>query len=371
MFKPIRVLHVLGALNRGGAETMVMNLYRNIDREKVQFDFIIHTNKKCDYDDEIKSLGGKIYNLPRYKGINHYQYKKAWREFLKKHPEYKIVHGHMRSTASIYLKIANRYGCNTIAHSHNTSSGKGITAVTKNIYQYQIRYIADYLFACSQTAGTWLFGKNVLDNEKFLLLKNAIDTKKFTFNKDKRKTWRKELNIEDKFVIGHIGRFHAQKNHDLLINIFKEVHDKNKDAVLLLVGEGHLRNSIEKKVDELGLNNNVIFTGVRTDIPELLQAMDVFVFPSLYEGLGIVVIEAQTAGLQSIVADTLPAEVYLTDLIQTVPLSAPIDTWAQKIIQYSGGYNRDSNSHQIINSKGYDIEQNALWLENFYLNMEN
>src|SRR5690625_2672586 len=152
MQKPNRILHVFGGMGRGGAETMVMNLYRKIDRSKIQFDFIVHTQNKCDFDDEIELLGGRIYRVPRYNGKNHFQYKRAWHKFLMNHPEYKIIHGHVRSTASIYLKIANSYGLITISHSHNTSSGKGFSAIVKNIFQYKIRYIADYLFACSQTA---------------------------------------------------------------------------------------------------------------------------------------------------------------------------------------------------------------------------
>ena len=174
MGEPTRILHVLGSLTRGGAQTMIMNLYRNIDRDKVQFDFIVHTNKKYEYDDEVTSLGGKIYSFPSYKGKNHFGYKNAWKSFLVNHPEYKIIHGHVRSTASIYLKIAKQYGLNTIAHSHNTSSGNGISAFVKNTLQFPLRYIADNLFACSEYAGTWLFGKNVQRKKNFYILNNEI-----------------------------------------------------------------------------------------------------------------------------------------------------------------------------------------------------
>jgi len=366
MEKPIRILHVLGRLDRGGAETMVMNLYRNIDRSKVQFDFIIHTRDKCDYHEEILSLGGRIYSIPRYKGINLFQYMGDWRKFLKAHPEYKIIHGHVRSTASIYLRIAKNYGLVTIAHSHSTSSGTGFTAISKNLLQYPIRYTADYLFACSKSAGVWLFGKRATKKKKFLILKNAIDTKKYIYDHNTRLDKRKELQIEDKFVIGHVGRFSTPKNHDLLIEIFNVVHNKNKNTILLLVGDGELRPIIENKVKELGLINSVIFMGVRSDIPEILQAMDLFLFPSLFEGLGIVAIEAQAAALPCIVSDSIPKEAHITDLIQSLSLSNSLEEWAEPILNYSDTHER-SNMQKEIDSSGYDINRTVHWLQNFYL----
>lgn len=369
MENSLRVLHVLGGLNRGGAETMVVNLYRNIDRSKVQFDFIVHTEDKCDYDDEIKSLGGRIYRLPRYTGKNHYQYKEAWRSFFQKHTEYRIVHGHMRSTAAIYLRIAKQYGLITIAHSHNTSSGTGFSATVKNIMQYPIRYIADYFFACSKNAGIWLFGEKVCQKENFMLLYNSIDTKKFIYDNNKRKEKRREFQIEDKFVIGHVGRFHTQKNHKFIVDIFKEIHDKDKSSVLMLVGDGDLRQQIKKKVDDLGLVNSVIFTGVRSDIAELMQAMDVFLFPSLYEGLGIVVIEAQAAGLPCIIADTIPKEAHVTNNIKTLSLKKPAGEWASLLLKFSSTTITRNNISQILSQRGYNIEDNAKWISDFYCDL--
>lgn len=361
MSSPIRILHVLAGMNRGGAEAFVMNIYRNIDRTKVQFDFILFRQEECEFNNEIRNLGGKIYWVPRYNGKNHFKFKKTWNNFLKEHPEYKIIHGHVRSTASIYLKIANKHGLTTIAHSHNTSSGKGVDAVVKNVLQYPIRIIANYCFACSKSAGEWLFGKK----NNFHVLNNAIDTAKFIFNDKIRDEKRKELNIKNKLVIGNVGRFHIQKNHTFLIDVFKEIHDKNEDAVLLLVGDGELRSSIEKKIKILKLVDNVILTGVRSDIPELLQAMDVFVFPSLFEGLGIVVVEAQAAGLPCIVADTIPKEAYLTDLIENLSLEDSLAIWADKILEHINHKRKDT--YQEIVKCGYDIKETVKWLEEFYL----
>ena len=368
MNQPIRVLQVFAQMNRGGAETMIMSLYRNINRDKVQFDFVVHTEDKCAFDDEIESLGGKIYRVPRYIGKNHLRYISSWNEFFRKHHEYKVIHGHVRSTASIYLSIAKKYGLTTIAHSHNTSSGVGLSAKVKNILQYPIRYFAEYLFACSKPAGEWLFGKNACQSDNFFILNNSIDVRKFIYNENIRRKIRKEFNIDGKLVVGHIGRFQRQKNHNLLIDIFKKIHDKNNNAVLLLVGDGELRQSIMDKVEDLELSNNVIYTGVRSDIPKLLQAMDVFVFPSLYEGLGIVVIEAQASGLPCVVSDTIPKDAYLTDLVQSIPLNASVEIWADAVLQYYDNHERIDRYYEI-KSNGYDIKDSSIWLEKFYISL--
>ncbi|WAA12116.1 glycosyltransferase family 1 protein [Fervidibacillus halotolerans] len=365
MKEPIRILHVFAQMNRGGAETMIMNMYRHIDRSKIQFDFVVHTEEHCAYDKEIYELGGRIFRVPRYTGKNHLNYKKSWNQFFKMHPEYKIIHGHVRSTASIYLKIAKKYGVITIAHSHSTSSGSGLSAIVKNILQYPIRYIADYLFACSKDAGEWLYGKRACKKNNFYILKNAIDTKQYVFNESIRNIKRKEFKIENKFVIGHVGRFNIPKNHSLLIDIFKKVHDKNQNTVLMLVGDGELRPIIEKKVNELGLSDYVIFTGVRSDIPELLQATDVFVFPSLYEGLPVTLVEAQAAGLPCIISDTITDEVKITNLVEKLPLNLSAKEWAEKVLKYMNVYER-KNTFEEIKTGGYDVNETAKWLEDFY-----
>lgn len=360
----IRILHVLGGMGRAGAETMVMNLYRVIDRTEVQFDFMVHTEKECSYDNEIMSLGGRIYRVPSYNGKNHFQYKKEWNNFFLKHPEYKVIHGHVRSTASIYLKIAKKHGLVTISHSHNTSSGKGLSAIVKNVLQYPIRYTADYLFACSKTAGIWLFGEKACKKENFFILNNGIDTDKFVFNEDVRLRKRRELNIEDKFVIGHVGRFHPQKNHTFLIEIFNEIHKRNNNAVLLLVGEGDLINYIKNKVDNIGLRNSVIFAGNRSDVSELLQAMDIFVFPSLHEGLPVTMIEAQASGLPCVISDKITREVKITDLVKYLSINFEPTNWAEEILNFSNNYIR-KNMSRDIKENSYDIETTTEWYKKF------
>lgn len=367
MTEPIRILHCVGRMGRGGAETLIMNIYRNIDRKKVQFDFVVHTNKKCEYDDEIYALGGRIFNVPRYNGKNHFMYKEIWKQLFLKHAnEWKIIHGHITNTAVIYFEIAKKFGLLTISHSHNTSSGRGIVAILKNILQYPLKYRSDYLFACSEAAGLWLYGKKYCKKDNFYVLNNAIDVNKFAFNNNTRLKERNELKVKNNFVIGNVGRFNEQKNHDFLIDIFKEIYKKNSKALLLLVGDGNLRPVIENKIDKLGLSEKVVLTGVRSDIPEILQAMDVFVLPSFYEGLPVTLVEAQASGLNCIISNTITDEIKITDSIQFVSLNRSPEYWAEQVLKYSDGYERKNNYYKIC-AAGYDISENAKWLENFYL----
>lgn len=365
MPEPIRVLQVFALMNRGGAETMIMNLYRSIDRSRVQFDFIVHTEEECAYDAEIESLGGTIYRMPKYTGKNHITYKKRWREFFGEHREYQIIHGHVRSTAVIYLAIAKQYGLTTIAHSHSTSSGYGVSSIVKSMMQLPLRYMADHIFACSEESGRWLFGKKASKN-RLHVLQNAINAENFIYNEDTRDAKRKELDIENKYVVGHIGRFEKVKNHTYLIDIFKAVHDSKEDAVLLLVGDGDLRQEIISKVNRMGLSDRVIFAGVRTDIPQLLQAMDVFVFPSLYEGIPVTLVEAQASGMHCIVSDTISKDVFVTDRIETVSLDQPVKMWSDAVLRHYDGYDRN-NTYDAIIDAGFDVRNTAKWLEGFYL----
>lgn len=361
--EPKRILHVLGKLNRGGAETLVMNLYRNIDRNKFQFDFVIHTDEKGDYTDEILKLGGKIYSVPKYKVINHIKYKKAWKGFFDKHKEYQIIHGHVRSTASIYLKIAKKYGLYTIAHSHSISSGKGLTAVIKNILQYRIRYVADYFIGCSQKANEWLFGKKVANSNKCEILENGIYIKKFLYNEEKRKKIRDEMGIENnEILIGHVGRFSKVKNHKFLIDIFKEFYKKNSNSKLILLGNGELKENIKERVVRLGLEKKVIFHNVVDNIEDYYNAMDAFVFPSLYEGLGMVVIEAQINGLKCYVSNNIPKCTNIDGKVKFISLRNSSKYWSKLIdkMQYP-------RKIDIINFKDYDIMQVVKKIEKIYL----
>ena len=366
--KPIRILHVIGVMHHGGAETMIMNFYRHIDRTKVQFDFVENEGMFADYDEEIRALGGRIYHCPRYRGRNHFQSVAWWKQFLAEHGgEYKAVHGHIGSTAAIYLKLARDAGLYTIAHSHSISFFN-LKGIVYQMYAYPTRFIADFFFGCSTLAGITRYGRRVCKNPgKFRMLNNAIETERFAFNAETRARMRRELGVADKTVIGHVGRFALPKNHVFLLEVFEQIHRANPDTCLLLVGGGELRKKIEDQAAQAGLSDSVIFAGVHDDVSAYYQAMDVFVLPSLFEGLGIVCIEAQTAGLPCVISDGVAQECIRTkDLVSMCRLDQPARQWAEHILARCGQPREDHS--QEIRDNGFDIVQTTRWLENFYLN---
>ena len=359
--EPIRILHVVTYMGRGGLETMIMNYYRHMDRSKVQFDFLVHRDFHADYDDEIESLGGIIYRLPQLIPWSS-SYNKALDHFFKTHPEYKIVHVHQDCLSGVILRAAQKRGIPVrVAHSHSSSQDKNLKYLIKLFYMRQIPRYATQLFACGKEAGDWMFL-----GAPYRIINNAVDTAKYTYSPQMRKQMRTQLGIkQDAFVIGHVGRFDAVKNHSFLVDVFVQLREQHDTAVLLLVGEGNLRDDIEKKVSALGIADSVIFTGIRKDVHHLMQAMDVFIFPSVYEGLGIVAIEAQAAGLPCLVSDGVPKECIKTDLVTHCTLKDGAATWAKQILQMRNTTRQDTSA-QIIQS-GYDLKENAMWLQNYYI----
>ena len=361
--EPIRILHMIASLSIGGSQSMVLNLYKAIDRETVQFDFIIDHPEDAVLKPEIEALGGKVYELPTFVGKNIRQVKRAWDAFFTEHPEYRILHSHSRSYASVYIPIAKKHGLTTIIHSHNTSNGSGVTAAAKAVLQYPLRYRADYLMACSNEAGRWLYGKKACRKDNYIFLPNAIDTEKFRYSKETAEKYRKDLELEGKFVLGHVGRLSVAKNHMFLLDVFSKVTAKRADARLLLVGDGECRKAIEQKIRTLNLEDKVIMTGSRNDIPELLQAMDIFVFPSSWEGLPVSVVEAQAAGLPCLISDKITKDVDLTELVRRLPIDS-LDAWADAII------NTDCSRKDVVSKirqAGFDVHDTARKLTDFYL----
>jgi len=361
MDHPIRILHIVTYMGRGGLETMIMNYYRHMDRSRVQFDFLVHRDFRADYDDEIEALGGRIYRISRQNPWSR-SYLGELDRFFQGHPEYQIVHVHQDCLSSVALKAAKKNGVPVrIGHSHSSSQDKNLKYPIKLFYKRFIPAYATLLFACGREAGEWMF-----DGAPFRVLNNAIDTRAYTFDPDKRSWIRQTLGIGvDAFVVGHVGRFHAVKNHSFLLEVFRQLHHRNPNSVLLLVGDGDLREQMEKKAEAMGIFDAVVFTGIRSDVPDLMQAMDCFVFPSLYEGIGIVVLEAQAAGLTCVVSDSVPAECAKTHLVTRISLKESAEIWAERVLEQGGKVRIDTYNEFV--QAGYDITQCAKWLQNFYL----
>jgi glycosyltransferase involved in cell wall biosynthesis len=362
---PLRVLQVVVNMNRGGAETLIMNLYRNIDRSKIQFDFL--TCKEGAFDSDIIDMGGEIYRIPYITDVGHFKYVKELDEFFGLNRKYKIVHSHMDKMSGLVLRSAKKAGIPIrISHSHNTSSEGGMGA---KLYKwYAGNFIlpnATNLFACSNYAAEWLFKEMSHSTE---ILKNGIESERFAYSAQIREEIREELNLDKNiFVLGHVGRFAHQKNHTFLIDVFAKFNKVKKDSVLILVGDGPLRLKAEKQVMDLKLKNKVKFLGIRNDIDRMLQAFDVFVFPSLHEGLPVSLIEAQGSGLPCLISENISQEVDLGDhLVEFIPLDDK-NQWVQKL---KGLVSRKINRKRMENSisiRGYDIKQTADYIEDFYL----
>lgn len=325
----IRILHIVPNMDAGGLETFIMNLYRNIDRNKVQFDFLVHYKRKCYYDDEIKALGGIIYRIPLRDNNNIFKYIRDLNKFYKEHSEYKIIHCHMASIGFINFLVARHNGIKVrIAHSHSISCENSLKGFIKRLLIKPCKYLSTTNFACSKEAGEHLF-----KNRVFEVIPNGIDLDKFKFNKRKRMKVRKEWNVSnDTIVIGHIGRFNLSKNHPKVIEIFKEYHQKNSNSILVLVGIGSEQEKIRKIVKKNNLEKSVKFLGVRSDTDYLYSGFDIFLFPSLYEGLGIVLIEAQTSGLYCYTTlDKVPKSACISNRLEYIDLSLSSKNWASKI----------------------------------------
>lgn len=362
----IRILHVVTKMDTGGLETLIMNFYRNIDRSKIQFDFLTHRSEQGFYDEEIRNLGGYIYHVPPINPLKQQRYLNALRAFFEEHKEYKIVHSHINTNSIFPLRTAMHAEIPVrIAHSHAAYPAFDYKTPFRIYNKLKLKKYSTYNFACSDVAGKWLFGSDAVKKDNFKVINNSIDAENYSYNKEVRQKIREELNIKGKFVVGHVGRFNKSKNHDYLIDIFKLVHQKDPDAVLMLVGDGELRNSMEEKVNKLNLEDKTIFTGVQSNVNELLQAMDVFVLPSISEGLGIVAIEAQAAGIPCVVADTVPNEAFITDLIKKVPLNSSANGWANEVVRWKGFNKRDT--FEIVKNAGYDIKETTKELEKFYI----
>lgn len=372
MTATIRILHVVSAMNMAGTETLLMSLYRNIDRGLIQFDFAVSAEAECDYDDEIMSLGGRVFHYPRYRGINHFQYRKWWRDFLLEHTEYRIVHGHIGSTAAIYLGIAKRLNRYTIAHSHSTRESISLHSILYRMYSYPTRFIANFFFGCSRQALVDRFGRQVADdNHRSAVLKNGIDVERFKFDQAVRNRVRTEYGVgQGSIVIGTVGRLTPPKNPLEIIAICKRLKELGLDYTFWWFGNGELEDEIAGRIKRDGLNGTVRLMGSRPDINNVLQGMDIFLFPSIREGLGIACVEAQAAGLPTLCSDVIPAEAKITEACRYLPLN-DTERWCEEIISLANKVRSNScgrvDESKVIRDAGYDIRSISSFLEDFYL----
>lgn len=362
----IRVLHFVSTLSRGsGVMSVIMNYYRHIDRGKVQFDFLHFIACEDSYMDEIRELGGKIYCID--KPGSSFQSIKQLNSFFRLHAgEYTWLHNHEVYLTFLLRPIAKRYGLEKfIVHCHATKySDKTLNAARNRILCLPIRLMKVERFACSEAAGKFLYGEKMLKAGKVFIMHNAIDCEKFRFRPEVRERLRKEMGLDGKFVIGHVGRFERQKNHEFLIEVFAECKKEIDSCILLLIGEGSLRSKIEKKVVEKGLKNSIIFLTKRNDMEYLYQVMDLFVLPSLYEGLPVSCLEAQVNGLECIVSRTVTDELKkqtIGSIITMLPLEKKV--WKQNIVSCKI---RQTSISQHINNDNYDINLQSCRLHSFY-----
>ena len=341
-----------------------MNLYRNVDRTKVQFDFL--TCKEGVFDEEIRELGGVVHRIPYISDIGHFKYIDELDLFFENHPQYRVVHSHMDRMSGFVLRAARKAGVPVrIAHSHSTRSEGSIAAKMYKWYAgMHIHTSATHYLACTHAAAKWLFSRKAGTAR---ILNNGIDCAKFAYSPFIRKQVREELGIEDDvLVIGHIGRMDHVKNHSGLLDIFAKLQPMHNNSLLLLVGDGKLRTAVEGKASKLMLSDRIKLLGIRGDVERLVQAMDVFVFPSYYEGLPVTLIEAQGSGLPCVISSGVAAEVDAgAGLTQFAPIN-DISLFARLIVE-AASKPRSGIDPSAMARNGYDIKQSAQAVTELYL----
>jgi len=360
----IRVLHAVPKMNREGIQSFLMNVYRNVDREKIQFDFLIHSKEKGAFEDEILSLGGHFFHLNKLSSKYFLSYQNELVKFFKEN-KYNIVHSHLNLLSSFTLSGAKKAGVPVrIAHSHSSSiSDTGLKKAIKLFAKTQMNKYATHKFACSREAGIWQFGKMAQESGEVKIIPNGIEIEKFLFNEVNRKKIRKQYDIEENiFVVGHIGGFRKVKNHEFLLKVFEKIKKIKREAILMLIGSGELENEIKELGMRLGVLDSIVFVGSVENVNEYYSAFDTFVFPSIFEGLGIVLVEAQANGLPCFASDVVPNGANLSDVYFPLSLNASPEKWAECIINNSNISSRQCSK----NVREYDIKKVSKMLEDFY-----
>lgn len=372
MSEIVKVIHVVSCMNRGGQETLIMNLFRNINRSNVSFLFLCSVNQVGDYDEEIRQLGGEVLYLPsqrisRLKPLCYfYQISNLCQWLVNNREKFDIIHLHTyhASDVLVHLEACRRAGVKRrIVHSHNTY---GPHVLFHKICR-MICYFYDYKkFACGIKAGEWLFGSRAVRMGNVTVIKNGINAENFKFDPDSAQSLKEKMGLTNKTIIGHVGRFEEQKNHRFIIEIFSEYVKLNNDSILMLIGRGSLESGIKDLVCQLGIADKVLFLGMRDDVPKLLSAMDMFLFPSLHEGLSVAAIEVQCSGLPILTSD-IPSmrEAKITDLMEFESLESNASVWARHLFQLKRVSNR-LKYFRNVSEAGYDIRQSANLIEKEY-----
>ena len=360
----IRILHVITGMGSGGAESMIMNWYRKIDRTKIQFDFLLRSNENI-YRDEIEEMGGRVYYMPEFPKRYFSNFLQTYNFFKKHHKEYNIIHVH--ANALIYTNvflIAKHFGIkHRIIHSHSTSTKSKLFLPLHKINKLRIKRMANCFLACSKEAGEWCF------KDSFTVINNGIDTEKFKYSKSDREDIREEFGIENNAtVFCHVGRFLEVKNHSFLLELFEKIYEEDNESFLILVGTGPLKTKYENAVKEMNCCNNVIFAGVRSDVHKIMSASDVLIFPSLYEGVAVTLIEAQANGLYSVVSDVLPSVVKITDNIVFLSLKDELETW-KNVVKNQIDVDR-LQCNEMVKNSDFNIENVAEYIQSIYINLD-
>lgn len=368
MSEPIRVLQVVTLMERAGLESRIMDIYRNIDRNKIQFDFLTHRMQDGDYDDEIRSLGGTVYHIPGIKPWTLLQYIRNLDCFFKEHPGYKIIHVHLNTYSGWVQYAAKRAGVPVrITHSRNNGLDRNWKMVFKAMSKLIVNGPTTHKFACSRQAGEFLFGKKgILPPNEFMVIPNGFNLSKFSFDAEKRREMRDKLQLTNELAIVHVGRLAPQKNHKYLVEVFDCIHKKRPESKLFLIGDGELRHDVERQVASLGLSDSVVFLGSLPNVGDYLQAMDAMVFPSFYEGFGTVVLENQCSGLPTLATDGLTKETKITECLEFMNINDDPQKWAEKVIEMVGRIERKDRTEDIRKA-GYDIKDTYKILSDFYL----
>ena len=367
------IIHIAPKMIRsGGIENIIMNYYRHLNREEFNFIFVVPTVEEADFDQEIRSLGGKI--VPVISRQEHFiKNILATYKILSREKQAKIVHIHVVDASRVIDgMIAKLCGKKVIFHSHTIYPDLLLNnRIKRKIRAPFFRLFGNYFFACSAEAGQYFFGDKIINNKNFSIMKNAISLNKYIFQPIVRHRIRKEFGIDKEFVVGQVGRFSNEKNHDFTLSIFKELLKQNSNSRLLLVGDGLLFNQIKEQVQKLGIDDKVIFTGARSDVPQLMQGMDALIFPSKYEGLGMAVIEAQASGLSCVVSSVVPQETKLTEVIEYLSLDEGSKKWVNSLLKIRNEKKGQRQTQvEKLKISGYDIESAAEWLKNYYQMIE-